>query len=245
MLQGINSGSGPPRESVGPLYVRTGPPGKVQDLHGRKPDPWDGSRTPLCGVRVTHSKVPGFWDKEYRGLNQGQAGVWSRHVSGPYRVRICSPLRRRPDAVTWPIARDVSQRTEPDIRSLGRAVAAFIADKARRLSIPLAGDVSPRHLMSPIHSTGRRCVASAFNVPCPLRWQAATRPSRSGVPVHSIGRQYARAAAYTVPIVTRALPRKQLRDINTICTTYIMALGDLLGDTGIGYFYNVFPPFCP
>jgi hypothetical protein len=24
-----------------------------------------------------------------------------------------------------------------------------------------------------------------------------------------------------------------------------MALGDLLGDTGIGYFYNVFPPFCP
>ena len=23
-----------------------------------------------------------------------------------------------------------------------------------------------------------------------------------------------------------------------------MALGDLLGDTGIGYFYNVFPLFC-
>jgi hypothetical protein len=167
-----------PRESARPLYIRTGPPGKVQDLHGRKPDPWDGSRTLLCGVRVTHSKVPGFWDKEYPGLNQGQAGVQSRHVSGPYRVRICSPLRRRPDAATWPTARDVSQRVEPDVRPLGRAAAAFIADKARCLSIPLAGDVSPRHLMSPVHSAGRRCAASAFNVLCPLRWQAATRPSR-------------------------------------------------------------------
>jgi hypothetical protein len=29
-----------------------------------------------------------------------------------------------------------------------------------------------------------------------------------GVPVHSIGRQYAHAAAYTMLIITRALPRK-------------------------------------
>jgi hypothetical protein len=105
ILQDINSGSGPPWESVGPLYVRTGPTGKVQNLHGRAPDPWDGSWTPLCGVRATHSKVPRFWDKEYRGLNQGQAGVRSRHVSEPYRVRFCSPLRWRPDAATWPAAR--------------------------------------------------------------------------------------------------------------------------------------------
>jgi hypothetical protein len=39
ILQGINSGSGPPWESVGPLYIQTGPPGKVQDPHGRKLDP--------------------------------------------------------------------------------------------------------------------------------------------------------------------------------------------------------------
>jgi hypothetical protein len=87
-------------------------------------------------------------------------------VSGPYRVHFCSPLRWSPDAATWHGARDVSQRAEPDVRSLGRADAAFIADKARRLSIPLTGDVSPRHLMSPVHSTGRRCAASAFNEPC-------------------------------------------------------------------------------
>jgi hypothetical protein len=59
--------------SVGPLYIQTGPLGKVQDLHRRELDPWDGSRILLCGVRATHSRVPGFRDKEYQGLNQGQA----------------------------------------------------------------------------------------------------------------------------------------------------------------------------
>jgi hypothetical protein len=45
----------------------------------------------------------------------------------------------------WSTARDVSQRAEPDVRPLGRAASAFNADKARRLSIPLAGDVPPQH----------------------------------------------------------------------------------------------------
>jgi hypothetical protein len=138
----------PPRENAGSLHIRTGPPGRVQDFRGYRPDPRDGSRTSLCGVRATLSRVPGFWDKEYPGLNQGQAGVQSRHVSGPYHLRFCSLPTRRPDAATWPTARDVSQRAEPDVRP-GPRDAAFIADKVRRLSIPLAGDVPPRHLMSP------------------------------------------------------------------------------------------------
>jgi hypothetical protein len=99
-------------------------------------------------------------------------------VSGPYRIRFCSPLRRRPDAAAWPATRDVSQRAEPDVRPRDCATSAFIANKARRLSIPLAGDVPPQHLMSHVHSTGRRCVASAFIEPCPFRWQAATSPFR-------------------------------------------------------------------
>jgi hypothetical protein len=76
------------------------------------------------------------------------------------------------------LGRFISQRAEPDVRPLGCAASAFITDRACRLSIPLLGDVPPRHLMSPVHSTGRRCAVSAFNGPCPLRWQAATRPSR-------------------------------------------------------------------
>jgi hypothetical protein len=90
-----------------PPQVRTRPLGWVPDPSG--------------GVRATLSRVPGFWDKEYPGLNQGQVGVRGQHVSGPYHVHFRSPLRRRPNAATWHIARDVSQWTEPDVRPLGRA----------------------------------------------------------------------------------------------------------------------------
>jgi hypothetical protein len=113
-----------------------------------------------------------------QALIKGQAGVRSRHVSGPYRIRFCSPPRRRPYAAAWPTTRDVSQRAEPDVRPRDCATSAFIADKARRLSIPLTGDVPPLHLMSPVHSTSRRCATSAFIEPCLFRWQAATSPFR-------------------------------------------------------------------
>jgi hypothetical protein len=96
------------RRGLGPPRVQTGPR--------------DGSPTSLYGVWATLNRVPRFWDKEYPGLNQGHAGVQSRHVSAPYHVRFCSPPRRRPDAATWPTVRDVSQRAEPDVRPLGRAV---------------------------------------------------------------------------------------------------------------------------
>jgi hypothetical protein len=98
-------------------------------------------------------------------------------VSGLYRIHFSSPLRRSPDAATWHGTRDVSQRTEPDVRPLGCAVSAFIADKACCLSIPLTDDVPPQYLMSPVHSTSRRCAASVFIEACPFRWQAATSPS--------------------------------------------------------------------
>jgi hypothetical protein len=60
---------------------------------------------------------------------------------------------------------------------------------------PLAGDVPPQHLM------------------CPVRSADGRRPGHpaGGVTVHSVGRQYAHAAAYTMLIITRTLPRKQHR----------------------------------
>jgi hypothetical protein len=58
-------------------------------------------------------------------------------------VRLRSPLRWRPDAAMWLVARDVSQRAEPDVRPLGRAVSAFIEERTRRLSTLLTGDVPP------------------------------------------------------------------------------------------------------
>jgi hypothetical protein len=72
-------------------------------------------------------------------------------------VRLRSPLRRRPDAAMWLVAHDISQRAEPDVRPLGRAVSAFIAKRTRRLSTLLTGDVPPQHLMRPVHSADRRC----------------------------------------------------------------------------------------
>ena len=99
-------------------------------------------------------------------------------MSGPYRLRFCSPPRRSPDATTWHDACDVSQRAESDVRPLGCAASAFITDKACRLSIPLSCGVPPLHLLSPVHSAGRRCAASAFNETCPFHGQAATGPFR-------------------------------------------------------------------
>jgi hypothetical protein len=117
-------------------------------------------------------------------------------------LRRCSPPRRRPDATTWPTTRDVSRRAEPDVRPPGYAAPAFIADKARRLSVPLTGDVSPQHLMSPVHSAGRD--VPSRHLMCLVHSTGRRRPGRpaGGVPVHSVGRQYARAAVCTVLIIT-------------------------------------------
>jgi hypothetical protein len=121
-------------------------------------------------------------------------------VSGPYRGRSHSPLRRRPDAATWTVARDVSQRVEPDVRPLGHAASAFITERTRRLSISLTGDVPPQHLMCLVHSAGRR------------------RPGHpsGGVPVQSIDKQYARAARCTVSIITYTLSGKLPLHANTM-----------------------------
>jgi hypothetical protein len=107
-------------------------------------------------------------------------------------VRLRSPLRRRSDATTWLVARDISQRAEPDIRPLGRAVSALIVEKTCHLSTLLTGDVPPQHLMCPIHSAGRRRQGHPAD----------------GVPVQSIVKQCARAARRTVLIIpyTRSFP---------------------------------------
>jgi hypothetical protein len=107
-------------------------------------------------------------------------------------MRLRSPLGRRPNAATWLVARDVSQRVEPDVRPLGRAVSTFIAERTRRLSTLLTGDVPPQHLMCPVHSAGRR---------------RQGHPT-SSVPVQSDSGQYAHTAARAMVIMTCTLPRK-------------------------------------
>jgi hypothetical protein len=76
ILQDINSGFGPPWESVGPLYIQTGPPGKVPDLHGCKLDPRMGSG-PLC-VRSGPLTV----GSQVSGIENTQALIKARRGSG-------------------------------------------------------------------------------------------------------------------------------------------------------------------
>jgi hypothetical protein len=158
------------------------------------------------------SEPPTTWsrDGEYPGLGQGHTGVRRRHLSGLCPVRFRSPLRRRPDGATWPIARDVSQRAEPDVRPPGNVISTFIAEKTRCLSALLTGDVPPWHLMCPVHSAGRR------------------RPGHptGGVPVQSDSGQYAHTAARAMVIMTCTLPGKLLLHANATQAADIGAQGD-------------------
>jgi hypothetical protein len=149
-------------------------------------------------------------DGEYPGLSQGRTWVRRRHLSRFCLVHFRSPLRRRPDAATRPIARDVSQQAEPDVRPLGHAISTFIVEKTCRLSALLTGDVPPQHLMCPVHSAGRR------------------RPGHptGGVPVQSDSGQYAHTAARAMVIMTCTLPRKLLLHANAKQAAYIGAQGD-------------------
>jgi hypothetical protein len=119
--------------------------------------------------------------------------------------------------------------------------SAFIADKARRLSIPLTDDVPSRHLMRPVHYAGRRRPVHSADRRRPVH-------SAGGVPIHSIGRQHTHTIACTALIITRTLPRKLPLHINTTRAADIMAPGDCSGVTCISYsmyfFHSVPGPTC-
>jgi hypothetical protein len=82
------------------------------------------------------------------------------------------------------------------------------------LSTPLTSDVSSQHLMCLVHSTDGR------------------RPGHpvGSVPVRSGGRQYARAAAYTMLIITRTLLVKLPLHADTMQAADNRAQGDRTGD---------------
>ena len=78
ILQDVISGSGPPRESTGPLYTQPEPPSTARDSQVSKPDPLSGDRTPLSEVRTTYIKV----------LGQGIPWPMSKTGKGPVLTRV-------------------------------------------------------------------------------------------------------------------------------------------------------------
>jgi hypothetical protein len=195
------------------------------------PDPWGGPRTPCarsvpCTTRSKDRTCIGPWAGPSWGSGDNTCPdlVWCR----PVRLRHCSPPGRRPDAATWPTTCDVSRRAEPDVRPPGYTAPTFIANKACRLSAPLTGDVPPQHLMSLVHSAGRD--VSPRHLMCPIHSTGRRRPGRpaGGVPVHSVGRQYAHAVECTVLIIT--CTGKLPLHANATQTTDIRAQGDCTGN---------------
>jgi hypothetical protein len=105
-----------------------------------------GVRVPTGGPKVLGQYIPGPWTGPRQGssIDTCPGPVWCE----PVRVHFCSAPRRRPDAATWPTARDVSQWVEPDVRPPGYAAPT--------------SDVPPRHLMRPVHSVKGKCALGPF-----------------------------------------------------------------------------------
>jgi hypothetical protein len=138
-----------------------GPPRWVLD-----PSEWGPDYSPP-GPGILEQRMP----RPCSGRGPGATCVQAQLGANLSTQRSYSLSRRSPGAAKWPTVHDVSLRDGPDIRPLGRAAPAFIAEKTRRLTTPLTGDVLLRHLMRPIHSTGRRRpIHPAGGVPVYSRW---------------------------------------------------------------------------
>jgi hypothetical protein len=152
-IPGCTCWTGPPRGSAGPLYTQPRPPIMVRDSQVSMSGPLDEVQIPSSKERATTRSR----DRGYPGISKGPVLTRVR----PYPVCLRSLLRRRPTAAAWLVARDISRWAEPDVRPL----------KPHGLCIYCGVDAPPTH------SADRRCALSAFNAPCPVRWQAAPGPS--------------------------------------------------------------------
>jgi hypothetical protein len=68
---------------------------------------------PTCRLASSPEAGPGA---TIGTLKQGYPLLQYEDVWSGFTLRMRSPLRRRPDAPTWLVARDISQRAEPDVR---------------------------------------------------------------------------------------------------------------------------------
>jgi hypothetical protein len=67
-----------------------------------------------------------------------------------------SPLRRRPAAVAWLVAHDISQRAEPDKSPIRLCSLCIYCGEDAPPATMLTGDAPSQHLMCRVQSVGRR-----------------------------------------------------------------------------------------
>jgi hypothetical protein len=92
------------------------------------------------------SKVPGWGGPRHR---QGSGA----DTCPDFALR--SPLRRRPVAAAWLVARDISQRAEPDARPIWLCSLCIYCGEDVPPATTLTGDAPSQHLMRPVQSAGR------------------------------------------------------------------------------------------
>jgi hypothetical protein len=83
------------------------------------------------------------------------------------------------------VARDISQRAEPDVRPLKPRSLCIYCREDAPLATTLTGDVPSQHLMCPVHSAGRRRQGHPAD----------------GAPDQSVDKQCARAVWRTVLVI--------------------------------------------
>jgi hypothetical protein len=130
------------------------------DLRKGTPDPYEYE----SGAPEETCRIPGWVSgppERGMGLSKvpGLEGPRHRQGSGAdtcpdFALR--SPLRRRPAAVTWLVARDISQRAEPDARPIRLCSLCIYCGEDAPPTTTLTGDAPSQHLMCPVQSSGRR-----------------------------------------------------------------------------------------
>jgi hypothetical protein len=160
------------------------------DLHRGTPDP--------CEVRVRSSRgdkpgppgwVPGPLERgPDLGKVLGRRGPRHRQGSGANTCpcfALRSPLRQRPTATAWLVARDISQRAEPDVRPIRLYSLCIYCREDALPATTLTGDAPSQHLMRPVQSADRRRQGHTID----------------GASDQSVGEQCARAERHTVLII--------------------------------------------
>jgi hypothetical protein len=102
------------------------------------------------------------------------------------------PVQAKPAAAAWLLARDISQRAEPDVRPIKPCSLCIYCGEDVPPATTLTGDVPSQHLMRPVQSAGRRRQGHPAD----------------GVPDQSVGKQCARVEQRTVLLIpsTRSFP---------------------------------------
>jgi hypothetical protein len=116
---------------------------------------------------------------------------------------VSRPCLALPAAIAWLVARDISQRAEPDVRPIKPCSLCIYCGEDAPPATTLTGDAPSQHLMCHVQSAGTRRLGHPAG----------------GAPDRSVDEQYARAEQRTVPIIpsARSLP----------CTPWIHKISDV------------------